>query len=42
VDVTVLTGVEFKQLKRALNKLRFDIKDGSKNSKYGNFTITEM
>ena len=37
-----LTGADFKQLKRALNKLRFDIQDGSKNSKYGNFTITEL
>lgn len=40
--INELAGSEFKQLKRALNKLRFDIQDGSKNSKYGNFTITEL
>ena len=33
---------QHKQLKRALNTFGYDIQDGSKNSRYGNFTIIKV
>ncbi len=39
--INELTGTELKQLKRALNMLGLDMRNGSHNNTYGSFIITE-